>query len=119
MEHDREDKQDLLEELKRLRQRVGELEATGVDRKQSKQPVGFERDKLYGVFEVMADGVYVCSEDHEIEYINPALTGDFGPVDGRKCFEYFHGRRDVCPWCKMPDVQAGRSGRWELHSPGR
>ncbi|MCP4590206.1 MAG: hypothetical protein GY842_05655, partial [bacterium] len=62
------------------------------------------------------DGVYIVSQQWDIEYVNPVIEREFGPVDGRKCYEYFHNRTVTCPWCKNAEVFAGKSVRWEWHS---
>lgn len=76
----------------------------------------FEHDKLMNVFNAMEDGVYIVNRDYEIEYVNPALIREFGPAEGKKCYEYFHGRREVCPFCPNDRVFAGETVRWEWHS---
>lgn len=72
-----------------------------------------ERNRLKVILDAMPDGVYISSQQNEIQYINPVLETVFGPVKGRKCYEYFHGFSGVCPWCKSREVFAGRSVRWE------
>ncbi|MCP4590269.1 MAG: hypothetical protein GY842_05975, partial [bacterium] len=62
------------------------------------------------------DGVYIVSQQWDIEYVNPVIEREFGPVDGRKCYEYFHNRTVTCPWCRNAEVFAGKSVRWEWHS---
>jgi len=76
-----------------------------------------ERTRLLSILDALPDGVYIVSPYHDIEYINPALEREFGPVDGRKCYEYFHHRTAACDWCKNPEVFAGKSVRWEWTSP--
>ncbi len=75
-----------------------------------------ERDKLVNILESMGDGVYISNQTCDIEYINPVIESEFGPINGRKCYEYFHDRDEVCPWCKNQDVFAGKTVRWEWHS---
>lgn len=76
----------------------------------------FERNKLRGILDAMDDGVYIVNQQNGIQYLNRALEREFGPVGGRKCFEYFHNRREPCPFCKMQEVFTGKSVRWEWHS---
>lgn len=76
-----------------------------------------DRTRLLGILDAMPDGVYIVNKDHDIEYLNPALERAFGPVEGRKCYAYFHGRGKQCDWCKNPDVFAGKSVHWEWTSP--
>lgn len=75
-----------------------------------------ERNKLKAILDGMPDGVYISNQRNEIQYINPIMERVFGPVKGRKCFEYFHNFSGVCPWCKSQEVFAGRSVRWEWDS---
>ena len=86
------------------------------DRKEAETQLTAECENLRGILNAMEDGVYIVDERHEIEYINPALQKEFGPIDSRKCYEYFHNRRSVCPWCKNEAVFAGRTVRWDWYS---
>jgi PAS domain S-box-containing protein len=64
----------------------------------------------------MEDGVNIVSPQHKIEYINPVLEREFGAIKGRNCYEYFHDRKEPCPWCKNKQVFAGKTVRWVWHS---
>ncbi len=75
-----------------------------------------ERDKLINILESMGDGVYIGSQTYDIEYINPVIEREFGPINGRKCYEYFHDRDEVCPWCKSKEAFAGKTVRREWYS---
>lgn len=86
------------------------------ERKRSEKRLQAERDRLKSILDSMPDGVYIASQGHDIEYINPVIGKEFGPVSGRKCYEYFHDRTEVCPWCKNQEVFSGKSVRWEWHS---
>ncbi|MEK7841211.1 MAG: PAS domain-containing protein, partial [Deltaproteobacteria bacterium] len=74
-----------------------------------------ERDKFMNILESMGDGVYIGNQDYDVEYTNPVIEREFGPVGGRKCYEYFHDRDEVCPWCKNEEVFAGKTVRWEWY----
>jgi len=76
-----------------------------------------ERTRLMGILDALPDGVYIVSPTFEIEYLNPALEREFGPINGRKCYEYFHGRTSQCDWCKNDEVFSGQSVHWEWTSP--
>jgi len=86
------------------------------ERKQAEQYLKRERDKLINILDSMADGVYIANQQYDIEYVNPILEKEFGKVKGRKCYEYFHDRAEVCPWCKNKDVFKGKTVRWEWYS---
>src|SRR3990167_3365838 len=75
-----------------------------------------DRTRLLGILDVLPDGVYIVSQGFDIEYLNPALEREFGPIQGRKCYEYFHGRSSRCDWCKNQEVFAGKTVHWEWTS---
>ena len=99
--------------LDAIAERVGRI----VERRQAQEALRYERGKVTRILEAMEDGVCMISQDHELEYVNPALEREFGPVEGKKCYEYFYDRGQVCARCKSQDVLAGKSVRWEWHSP--
>ncbi|MEW6570164.1 MAG: ATP-binding protein [Nitrospirota bacterium] len=85
--------------------------------KQAEVSLRYEKEKLANILDTMVDGVYIVNEQQDIEYINPALEREFGPVQGRKCYEYFHDRKAKCPWCKNEIVFGGKIIQWEWYSP--
>ncbi|MCP4341490.1 MAG: response regulator [Desulfobulbaceae bacterium] len=90
---------------KELEQRLKDLEQTT-----------FKHNRLLNILNAIPDGVYIVSQQNDIEYINPVIEQEFGPVGNRKCYEYFHDRTEVCPWCKNAEVHAGKSVHWEWYS---
>ena len=87
------------------------------ERKQAEEALRIERDNLNNIFEAIEDGIYIVNQHYDIQYVNPVLKRDFGAYEGRKCYEYFHNFTEACPWCKNPDVFAGKTVRWEWKSP--
>lgn len=85
--------------------------------KEAEETLQLERDNLYAILESMKDGVCIVNHDYTIEYINRELENDFGPVEGKKCYQYFHNREEPCPWCKNEEVIAGKTVRWECSFP--
>ena len=79
--------------------------------------IQWDKNRLESILNSLADGVYICNSDYEIEYANVALIAQFGPVDGRKCFAYFRDRKTPCPTCTVPRVLSGEIIRWEWYSP--
>ena len=84
------------------------------ERKQLEEAIAYERDKLTGILNAMEDGVYIVNRDYEIEYTNPALASRFGPIQGQKCYRYFHNQPQACPWCKNREIFEGKHVRYEL-----
>jgi PAS domain S-box-containing protein len=83
------------------------------DRKRAEQQVQAERDRLRRILDAMPDGVYLVGQDRLLQYVNPALLSRGGPVNGRKCYEYLHGRTEPCPDCANPQVFADGTTRRE------
>jgi PAS domain S-box-containing protein len=77
------------------------------ERRQYRMQVEAERDRLRHILDAIPDGVYLVGQDCRIQYINPALVERGGPVNGRKCYEYFHNLGEPCPDCPNPQVFAG------------
>ncbi len=76
-----------------------------------------DRAHLQAITDALTDGVYIANPRYEIEYLNPALQKIYGPVQGRKCHEYFHGSASPCTWCKNAEVYAGHTVRWDWTMP--
>ncbi|MBZ0220398.1 MAG: MEDS domain-containing protein [Candidatus Methylomirabilis sp.] len=87
------------------------------ERKKAEEAAKSERNRLLSILEAMDDGVYITNRGFDIEYINPVLLKQFGPVEGRKCYSYFHGRQSVCPWCPNERVFKGETVHWEWTDP--
>jgi PAS domain S-box-containing protein len=75
-----------------------------------------ERQRLTNILDSMVDGVYIVNQQNDIEYVNPLLKEEYGPVNGRKCHDYFEGRKKACTWCKNQEVFKGNIVRWEWYS---
>lgn len=119
---ERELDQNRLEEL--VKERTAELVDANknlqleIDRREhAEKLLEVERNKLKSILDAMDDGVCMVSRNYDIEYVNPVIEREFGPVNGQKCYEYFHGNRKACRGCKSRDVFAGKSVRWEWYSP--
>ncbi len=86
------------------------------DRKQAEVALAHERNKFRRFLDALPVGVYIVDDHYSIEFVNPVMLSDFGPVDGRRCYEYFHERSEACPWCKNAEVLAGETVVWEWSS---
>ena len=80
-----------------------------------------EREKLTRILDALPDGISVIAQDGRIEYLNPALERDFGPVDGRSCHEYLHEGPDACADCPGGIRRTGKivSGEWHSSATGK
>jgi len=81
--------------------------------KDSEKMLEYEKNKLGVILDALKDGVYMTNENYEVEYCNPALIQEFGPLNGSKCYQYLHERKSPCPWCKNKEVFEGKTFQWE------
>ena len=81
-----------------------------------KKRIKAERDNLKLIFESMADGVYLVSEDYKVEFMNKILRDEFGDRVGSICYNVFHDRAGPGPRCKNSVVMTGKTVRWEWYS---
>lgn len=86
-------------------------------RRRAEKELQLERNKLKDILDAMEDGVCTINQRYEVEYVNPSTERALGPVNGRKCYEYFSKSTDVCPNCPLQDVLNGKTVRREWHSP--
>lgn len=86
------------------------------ERKRMHEAIRKERDRTINILDSMKDGIYIVDKHYNIEYVNPVLKKEFGSYDGKKCYTYFHHRKNACPWCKNKDVFKGKTVRWEWYS---
>jgi signal transduction histidine kinase len=104
------------EDLLAAQEAKANLEKAVLERERVEKSVRIERDNLVNILGSMDDGVYIANQQHDIEYLNPALRKEFGPFEGKKCYELFHDRKEICPRCRNPSVFSGETVRWEWHS---
>lgn len=80
-----------------------------------------ERVKLTRILDALPDGISVITQDGYIEYLNPALERDFGPVAGRTCHEYLHEQCETCADCPggIGQNRGIVSGLWHSSKTGK
>jgi len=85
------------------------------ERKGAEEKLRRDCDGLVSILDAMEDGVYVIDEDYEIEYANRSMRERFGSFEGTKCYQYLHGREDICPWCLDQNDLAEETAHSEQH----
>ena len=86
------------------------------ERKQAEKQLQLEHSRLMDILDSIPFGVYIVDQHFNIEYTNPVIKKEFGTIQEHKCYQYFHERTKVCPWCKNKEVFAGKSVSWKWHS---
>ena len=86
------------------------------DLKLAEQQYELNQERLENVLQAIPDGVYIVNQEYSIEYVNPVLEKEFGPVKEKKCFQYLHNRTQPCVYCENENVFAGESNYRTYHS---
>ena len=91
------------------------------EQKRIEHALQLERSRFKSILDSMEEGIFIINRQHEIEYINPAIEKEFGPVKGRKCYEYFCDLPGVCSLCRSDQIFAGKTlrGEWVSHRSGK
>ena len=85
------------------------------ERKRAAAALEASQHFLQGVFDAIQDGISVLDSDLNVVRVNhwmETMYAEQAPLVGRKCFEVYHRRDSVCPWC--PSVVTLETG--EAHS---
>ncbi|MFP4036739.1 MAG: PAS domain S-box protein [Desulfobacteraceae bacterium] len=77
-----------------------------------------ETRRLVQILDAIEDGVYVISQDLDIEYMNRAMKNTFKAESEGKCHQVIYGLPAVCPWCRAKEVFSGKDVQWEHTVPG-
>lgn len=93
-------------------------------RKQAEQALRESERFLSNVFAGIRDGITVLDKDFNIIRVNAVVSGAFaqaGSLEGRKCYEAFHGRTTLCEDCpsrKARETGAPATGVVAVHRAG-
>lgn len=97
----------------RVQERTAELEM-------AKRDMATERQKLYDILETMPALVSLLTPDHHVVFANRSFREKFGEDNGRRCFEYFFGRKEPCEFCETyRALETGEPHQWEFVGPDR
>jgi len=75
-------------------------------------------EKYRSMMEAMNDGVYICSSDFRITYMNPSMIKRIGhDAVGELCHEAINGFGEKCAWCVQEGIEKGAHAEMEVVSP--
>jgi len=77
--------------------------------------IGDAKSNITSIFETLVDGVYIIDTNYNIEFMNDVMLSDYGQGVGRKCYDLFHGEKDICAWCQAGKVFEGKTVRRDSH----
>jgi PAS domain S-box-containing protein len=118
MKDQEKSREQLVDELASLRQKVGELEELAAEHDWVDQTLREREERYRAIVEAFDGLIYICSEDYRIEFMNEELIKRTGhDATGELCYRVLHDRDSVCPWCVKERVLEGETVRWEIESP--
>lgn len=99
MEDKDKTREELLAEIDVLGNRISELEKSGAELKLVRQRMEF-------ILAATKTGLDVIDSEFNVVYVDPAWEKIYGDPTGRKCYEYFADRKNMCPGCGIPKAFA-------------
>ncbi len=88
------------------------------ERKKAQDALRESEEKYRSMMESMDDAAFICSSEHAIEYMNPAMLKKVGQnCIGKVCYKAIYGLDEQCPWCLSEKVLQGESIRTEFVNP--
>ncbi|MCK9296226.1 MAG: sensor domain-containing diguanylate cyclase [Desulfobulbaceae bacterium] len=115
-------REELAEDVARLRKRIGELEqAAGAAVTENSLDRHLDHNRLWQeTFDAVDDLMYIVDREFKIVRANKATCDNFAPEEllGKKCFQFFHQLTNPsthCPACKV--FHSGKSYHVERQEP--
>jgi len=115
-------KEQLINELTRLRQRISELESLENERKRTEDEFCIQQEKFEGMLAAIGDGVDITTYDYRVVYANDNLKKIIGKdeLEGHLCYEVFLDRNAPCKRCPMRRaIESGRTETEEILQPNK
>ncbi len=118
MQDQEKNREQLINELAILRQRIAELEALEAEHDWVERTLREREERYHAIVKAFAGLIYICSEDYRIEFMNEEFIKRTGyDATGELCYRALHDLESVCPWCVNERVFKGETVRWEVQSP--
>ncbi len=83
--------------LKDVAERLGRA----VERSAAEAEARTLRQRMEFILAATKTGMDIIDENHFVRYVDPGWGASYGDFTGRKCHEYFHGRRAPCDGCGL------------------
>jgi PAS domain S-box-containing protein len=95
-------KKQLIEELLKLRERAAELDKIEKQFNTVENNVLTLKQQIEFILGATKTGLDIIDSDFNIRYIDSEWQKIYGDPAGKKCYEYFMGRSEMCPGCGIP-----------------
>jgi transcriptional regulator with PAS, ATPase and Fis domain len=74
--------------------------------------------RLSGFLEAFEGDIYICSEDHQLIFMNRKLKESLSLMEGdQPCHKRLYNLDRPCEWCDGPEVFAGKTVKLEFQHP--
>jgi PAS domain S-box-containing protein len=96
----------------RLKKTISDLNDEVAGRKKTEEKLRDKQRFLDNIFDSIQDGIDVLDKDLNVVKVNAwkeKMHANTMPLVGKKCFEAFHQRHEVCPSC--PSLRALNTGK--------
>lgn len=95
----------------KLKKTINDLNDEIEERKKTETKLRDNQHFLGNIFDAMQDGISVLDADLKIVKVNAwmeKMYADQIPLVGKNCYEAYHNRTSLCPWC--PSVKTLQTG---------
>ena len=102
MKNKAETKAQLKREVVKLRKKLSELEKSQEKCKRTDEELQTTKRQIEFVLGHTKTGLDIIDSKFNIRYIDPEWKKVYGKPGNKKCYEYFMGRKEMCPNCGIP-----------------
>jgi len=87
-----------------VKQRTESLEMEIEYRKEIEEKVNVLLQRLEFTLGATKTGLDIIDKDFNLRYVDSEWARNYGDWEGKKCFEYFMGRKGACPGCAIVEA---------------
>jgi len=79
-----------------------------------------QEKKLNLILNSFKEGIYICSSNYDIEYLNPSMIEIIGKnAIGEKCYKSIYNLDEPCQWCYFEDLKDKKNASVEIEKDGK
>ncbi|MCX5694444.1 MAG: PAS domain S-box protein [Candidatus Omnitrophica bacterium] len=87
-----------------VEERTKSLELEIASRKEAEEKANLLYQQLEFTLGVTKTGLDIIDKDYNLRYVDPAWASVYGDWHGKKCFDYFMGRKSQCATCAIEEA---------------